>query len=263
MKAVIFLLLMLCLPVQASEISISGPTEADPGEMVRLRLDGLPDVDLAGVVADEVEWFDSLTLAFSPPVESTTVIDEELTMTVRPFRWRYRVEFVPDRLGAYLIVVSWRLDDADQLLVHRVEVGGSRPDPPEPDPDPDDPIPPPTDGLHVIVVDDENVRGELPQSQINIFTSTRVAEWLRHNTAEAPDGGPAFRFSSSDSLVEGEEARELELPVFVEGWDAIMDAVRSGRISLPAWAISDGERGVIEQLPQSVDAAIERLEEFR
>ncbi len=244
----------------AGEITITGPIEADIGQTIQLRIDGLPKVDMTAPFAETVEWFerDDLVLLFSVPSDSNAVLDESLTMTVRPFRWRYQLEFNADRPGAYVLVANWKYENTDQLLLHRIEAGGI-----PPDPDPDDPVPPPTDGLHAVIVDDENIRGHLPQSQLNIFTSIELANWLKENTATADDGGPAFRFSSNDSLVRGEPARELELPVFVGGWDAVMDAVRAGQISLPAWAISNGERGVIEALPQSVDAAIRRLEEFK
>lgn len=125
----------------------------------------------------------------------------------------------------------------------------------------DDPNPPPipTEGLHVLIVDDENVRGNLPQSQVNIFTSKKLSDWLEANCAKAGDDQPAYRFSSNDSFTPGDPARELELPVWVEGWDTLM---KSG-VPLPAWAVSNGKKGVIEPLPQSVEACLKRLEEFK
>jgi hypothetical protein len=38
---------------------------------------------------------------------------------------------------------------------------------------------------------------------------------------------------------------------------------KDGKIKLPAWAISNGTKGVIEPLPLTVDASIKRLEEFK
>ena len=141
----------------ASEITLKGPETADVGETVQVRIDGLPEVDLQGVVADEVEWFDSLTLVFSPPADSAAVMDEELTMTVRPFRWRYRIEFQPDEPGAYLVVAAWRYDGADQLVIHRLEVGGPRPDPPGPTPDPPTPGPD-IQATRVVIVEETEER---------------------------------------------------------------------------------------------------------
>lgn len=128
-------------------------------------------------------------------------------------------------------------------------------------PTPDPPTPPApnswnvTGGLHLIVVDNENERGNLPQAQVNIFTSKPLRDWLDSNTARAADGRPAYRFSSNDSLVVGGEARKQELPVYVEGWDLLL---KSG-VKLPAWIVSNGRRTVVEPLPATVDAAISRL----
>jgi len=147
-----------------------------------------------------------------------------------------------------------------------VEVSGT------PDPTPVDPVDPTPDpsfswevrgGLHVLIMDDENQRGHLPQSQVNMFTSRPFHEWLEANTAKGTDGEPAYRMTSNDSLQPGEEARDLELPVYVDGWDLIDAAVEQGRMKLPTWIVSNGERGVIEPLPVSVEAAIARLEGFK
>jgi len=130
---------------------------------------------------------------------------------------------------------------------------GDTPDPPQP-PSPNNWAV--TGGLHVMIVDDENLRGKLPQSQINIFTSTVLRQWLDSNTPKAKDGRPAYRLSSNDSLVEGGEARKQELPVYVQGWDLLM---KSG-VALPAWIVANGTTTTIEPLPKTVDAAIARLE---
>jgi len=122
-----------------------------------------------------------------------------------------------------------------------------------------DPTPPPqpnawtvTGGLHLIVVDNENERGRLPQSQINIFTSKPLRDWLAVNAA-------GYRFSSNDSLVAGSEARKQELPVYVAGWDLL---IKSG-VALPAWIVANGRRTVIEPLPKTVAEAQARLEALR
>lgn len=128
----------------------------------------------------------------------------------------------------------------------------------------DGPVPPvPVNGLHVLVIDDENVRGNLPQLQVNIFTSKKLIDWLEANCTKAADGQPAYRFSSNDSFPPGDPARDLELPVWVEGWDTLMKAVNDGKVKLPAWAVSNSKHGVIEPLPASVEACLKRLEEFK
>lgn len=156
--------------------------------------------------------------------------------------------------------VAYSVDDAGSykfLGVYASVRGiGDTPDPPPP-PSPNNWAV--TGGLHVLIVDDENLRGKLPQSQINIFTSSVLRQWLDNNTPKAKDGRPAYRLSSNDSLVDGGEARKQELPVYVEGWDLLM---KSG-VALPAWIVANGRRTTIEPLPKTVDAAIARLEALK
>ena len=157
------------------------------------------------------------------------------------------VVFEIDANGGYRLIGSYKSVEI---------IGGNTPDPPTP--------PAPnnwnvTGGLHLIVVDNENERGKLPQSQINIFTSTPLRQWLDSNTPRNKDGRPAYRFSSNDSLAVGGEARKQELPVYVEGWDLLL---KSG-VTLPAWIVSNGRRTVVEPLPKTVEAAISRLEALK
>lgn len=118
------------------------------------------------------------------------------------------------------------------------------------------PTPPPspthwavTGGLHMIIVDNENERGRLPQSQINIFTSTPLREWLNANIV-------TYRYSSNDLSA---EARKLEQPKFVQGWDLLMKS----NTPLPAWIISNGQQTAIGPLPKTVNDIITQLERFK
>lgn len=250
-----------------ADFAVDGPATAAVGETVMLTLTGLPSVDLDEPIGDQIEWVDLLRFSTSCPSGTKVELEKSILLTVEPWRWNLRVTFTVPSPGTYVVACDWNQPPYG-LALHRIDVGGivpPAPDPPgpKPKPEPDDPVPPPTSGLHVIVVDDENERGLLPQSQINIFTSTKLVEWLDENCATASDGEPAYRFSSDDSLIEGEDARKLELPVWVAGWDSVMKAVKDGKIKLPAWAVSNGTKGVIEPLPMTVDAAIKRLEEFK
>jgi len=161
--------------------------------------------------------------------------------------------------------VAFEIDTAGgyKFLGVYASVIGDTPNPPNP---PDPPQPPPandwssaTGGLHVLIVDDENLRGKLPQAQINIFTSTVLRQWLDKTCPKAKDGRPAYRLSSNDSLAEGGEARKQELPAYVQGWDLLM---KSG-VALPAWIVANGKKTTIEPLPKTVDAAIARLEALK
>ena len=250
-----------------ADLAIVGPATGEIGKPVTLSITGLPPVDLKKTVGEQIEWVKLLRFDGSAPDEARpATLEKELALGVNPLGWTLRVTVTAPTAGVYVVVCDWN-EPPYGLALHRLTVGGDMPpvpdDPiPPPPPPPDDPVPPPTAGLHVIVVDDENVRGLLPQSQINIFTSKKVVEYLDANCATASDGEPAYRFSSNDSLEPGGEARELELPVWVSGWDAIMKAIAEGKVKLPAWAISNGAKGVIEPLPLTVDAALSRLKEF-
>jgi hypothetical protein len=113
-----------------------------------------------------------------------------------------------------------------------------------------------TDKPRVIIVDDENLRGNLPQEQVNIFTSPILRTWMEADGFE-------YRFSSNDSFIEGGEARKLEDPVWVEGWDLLLNEVKEGTVKLPAWIIGDKNNTVIEELPLATSKAMERLEAFK
>jgi len=106
-------------------------------------------------------------------------------------------------------------------------------------------------GLHVLIVDDENVRGNLPQSQVNIFSSRPLRDWLNQNAK--------YRFSSNDSLRPGQPARELEQAAFVNGWDLVAE----GGVELPAILVSNGTKQTLEPLPADADATITLLEGFK
>ncbi len=230
MKAIL-LLLLLAATAAAGDLTITGPTEATPGETVRLQLDGLPTVDMSGIVSEEVEWFDALTVAFSAPSESGAALDEELTMTVRPFRWRYRMAFEIDHPGAYLVVVSWRHEDASQLLLHRIEAGGPRPDPPPPDPPPT----PDIRATRAVIVED----GRTPE-QARIYTDERLQPYrqtdslriLDRNTTD-PSGQPPPDLSHLDGPLprilafDGDSfVGSAELPDSVDGLIELLDSWR-------------------------------------
>jgi len=263
--------------------SLVGPKTGEVGQPITFLVQGLPEILKDKTIEEQTKWFESKSILFvvSKPEGSVVELKEDLSLKVLPtYFWELKLSMVPDKIGTYVVICHWNLEPRG-LAHHRIEIRGppappvpptppptppvppTPPTPPTPTPTPTPtPIPTPTTGLHVIIVDNENVRGTLPQSQVNIFSSKEVADWLKKNTAKTSDGQPAFRFSSNDSLV-GEEARKLELPIFVEGWDTLMKAVSEGKVQLPAWAISNGSRGVIEPLPTSIEATIRRLEEYK
>ena len=58
------------------------------------------------------------------------------------------------------------------------------------------------------------------------------------------------------------QATATEASLKADHAQQVTQAVQAGQVKLPAWAVSNGNRGVIEALPASVDAALARLKEF-
>jgi|GEM_PF-6976313 len=246
-----WLFLFVAANAAAADPSMTGPEDIVPiGKSVWLEVDGVTVPELRG---------GNVSVYPSGYLESSHVrVLQDLRGTI--LVW---VEIAKDNpLRQYDVVVTVARLEGEQPIIHRlawtIKTGEAPNPPPGPDPPPA-PIQWKVSGLHVLVIDDENQRGKLPQSQINIFTSKPLRDWMDAHAAKESDGRPAYRFSHPESLVDGSEGRKLELPVYVEGWDLLME---SGT-KLPAWIVSDGEREVIEPLPESVEAAIEKLEEFK
>lgn len=249
-------------PDTLDSIELEGPGDVSDKQPITVQVLGLPAFDPAKPYQEQTAWLSKIRFRVSAPDATIPEVEQQLILQTKPLAWDLRYKVVPNVPGVYVLLCI-RTEEPYSEAFHRVTVGDYVPPGPKPpEPRPDDPVPPPTVGLHVLIIDDENERGLLPQSQINIFTSRKLVDWLDANCAKAGDGEPAYRFSSNDSLAPGAEARRLELPVWVEGWDAVMNAVRAGRVKLPAWAVTNGNRGVIEPLPLTVDAALARLQEF-
>ena len=145
MKAAIVWLLV-CVPVLADSPLVSGvddaglrlvgPTECEPGEPITIVVHGLPAVDLAAPIGDQVAWVDSMRFVLSAPGD-TPELSKELAMTVAPWGWLLRVTFTPEAPGTYLLVCDWN-EAPYGLAVHRISARG----PPEPE-EPVDPTNPP------------------------------------------------------------------------------------------------------------------------
>lgn len=134
----------------AQGVSIVGPTQAQPGDNVSLRLVGTPSIDLAEPLLPQLDWlvgeFRMYVYVAKPgePLESLTVRGE-LVFGGEGVSMQPLVRFVPIQPGEYRLLVDWNFGQ-DQLVEHLVAVSGDdKPDPqPDPDPDPNpDPQPPP------------------------------------------------------------------------------------------------------------------------
>lgn len=240
-----------------SGITLKGPSQVDSGAVARFQLDGLPALDPQAPIGESLAWAQQVNVKVSAPEDADYELSNEFVLKL-PLAFAWRLELTAQTPGVYVLVVDWN-NSPNDLLTARVQVGEA-PQPPPDEPDEPDPPKPPqvtwkVNGLHVLVMDDENLRGNLPQSQINIFTSKPLKDWLIENSL--------YRFTSNDSLKKGEPARQLETNEFVDGWDLAYSAVASGALSLPVWIVSDGEKQILEPLPLDVETALKKLEAFK
>ena len=122
------------------------------------------------------------------------------------------------------------------------------------DPRPDEPKPPivvvepdpapfKADHLTVLVIEDSGRRRDLPASQVNIFTSSKLRKLITDNGGEC-------RFWSIT------EDGEFDSAVFRE-------AAKVPRESVPWIVIANGKRGFSGPLPPNVDGVIALVEKFK
>lgn len=111
---------------------------------------------------------------------------------------------------------------------------------------PPDVVPVPTTTLHVLIVEEMDSRGELPASQVSIFTSTDLRKWLTESKAQ-------WRIFDRD--VPQEQLADV--------WKAGLKKVSESGLQLPVVLVSNGSKGTIEKLPKSVGELTTLLERFK
>lgn len=109
----------------------------------------------------------------------------------------------------------------------------------------------PSKGLAVVILEESEDRGKLPQSQLNILTSDSVREYLNEHCAKDDKGNPMWR------IVDDDVSMENEPKVLQEGF-AKVKAV-DGR---PAMGISNGHKGWDGLLPDNVDKTLAELKKW-
>lgn len=147
-SAIAILLLCVSSILNAAEsgpenLSLVGVDSAKVGESVRLRLDGLPSVDLTKTMNEQLAWMSDVRIVMDSPkgvTQADYTLDQQLSIKVSPFQWTFSLDFAAKKPGDYVVIVDW--NSAPYGLVHhRISVGGAAPtDPTLP---PDDPNHPP------------------------------------------------------------------------------------------------------------------------
>lgn len=129
-----------------ADMVLSGPDKSHVGSTVRLRLDGLPSVDLAKTMSEQLAWLSQVKIITAAPgglSDKDYSVDQQLSIKVSPFQWAFSLDFNAKKPGDYVLIVDWN-EAPFGLVHHRISVGGAaQPDPTVPPDDPD-PQPPST-----------------------------------------------------------------------------------------------------------------------
>lgn len=166
----------------ADRIGLVGPTTANAGAEVTLRLTGTPPLDLSKPLLDQLGWLmgDGRMFAYvaAPrlPLQPLDVRAEFVFSaagaTMQPL---LRVEC--KAAGEYRVLVDWNTGQ-DQLAEHLITVGGTPGPVPPPVPPPDPTPPPPLAEMTVIVVEETKER---TAEQAWVLLDPTVRQWMATN----------------------------------------------------------------------------------
>ena len=155
---------------QADGIGIIGPTEAEPGDEIVLRLTGTPPLDLTLPLIEQLDWLmgDSRMYCYlAAPGQPLLPLEVrgELVFGFNGATMQPLLRIACGPPGQYRVLVDWN-HGQHQLADHRLTVGGDQPDP-EPDPEPDadpepdpDPTPPPVIEPCVTILEEMDDRAD-------------------------------------------------------------------------------------------------------
>lgn len=169
----------------------------------------------------------------------------------KPYRWAV-IEAVLQ--GSEVVVVNRNGAVADKDPPEEVErvlvsVGEPKPEPPpQPDPPKPDPAPMPGEGFRVLIVRETKDLSTLPPSQVAIFSSTDVRQYLNQKTV-LEGNQRAYRIWDQDTDVSRE----------AQHWQ---DAMKRPRASVPWLLVSNGKDGYEGPLPKTVDEMLTLLKKF-
>lgn len=153
MKALFTVMLLFVATIVAAadkgpeDMVLAGPDSAKIGESIRLRLDGLPNVELSKTMDQQLAWMSKIRVITSAPkglTDKDYTLDQQLSIKISPFQWTFTLDFKATKPGDYVLVIDWN-DPPYGLTFHRITVGGSAvplTDPTKPAPsDPNNPTP--------------------------------------------------------------------------------------------------------------------------
>jgi hypothetical protein len=162
-------------------------------------------------------------------------------------------------------MVYWARDNllqiasAEEVERLQIAVGEPKPDPPKPDPPGPAPQPMPSEGFRVLIVRETKDLSSLPASQVAIFSSTEVRQYLNQKTL-LEGNQRAYRIWDQNTDISRES----------ETWKIAMDGVINGNkthniskaTSLPWILLTNGKEGYEGPLPNDVDKMMELLRKY-
>jgi hypothetical protein len=220
-----------------ADLALVGVDSAKIGESVRLRLDGLPAVDLTKTMNEQLAWLSQVRIITSAPkgvAQGEYTLDQQLSIKVSPFQWTFSLDFSAKKPGDFVLIVDWN-ESPYGLVYHRISVGGTVPtDPTFP---PDDPNHPPNDPNNPQKIDRvtyvwEKDSGPVPRQvsaalqRINAERSGIVASEFEDDTTdgngEVPD---QYKAALAASKTAGVPVLGLQAgPVVVKAWNPSTEA---------------------------------------
>jgi hypothetical protein len=187
--------------------------------------------------------------------------EKKYSFPAQPYRWAI-IKAV--KQGSDVLVINRNGANTDKDPPEEVErlqiaVGEPKPDPPKPDPPGPAPQPMPSEGFRVLIVRETKDLSSLPASQVAIFSSTEVRQYLNQKTL-LEGNQRAYRIWDQNTDISRES----------ETWKIAMDGVINGNkthniskaTSLPWILLTNGKEGYEGPLPNDVDKMMELLRKY-
>lgn len=235
MKRLMLVLLLSCFASPAfAQLKIVGPDTCKSGEVVKLKVTGLPGFKPGVPVEDAFKWAEELRLLTFSPKDAAVEYESDVGYDPVAKSYKMRLEAVPTKAGVYVIVVKL----GEEIAGHRLEVGGEV----NPTPVPPGPTPTPVaKGLRVLYIEEDKDRNTLSVDQKSALPlqNSRLVELLNQKCVK--DGtAPAWRILDDDYTKE-------QLANLPSGFISLYEAgVRDSKGVRP-WLVISTEAGVISR----------------
>lgn len=229
----------------AQEISLSGPTSAEPAQEVVVRLHGTPSLDLSLPLVEQLDWLMGEQRMYAyviRPGEQLTPLElrGELVFSAQGATMQPLIRFTVGESGENRVLVDWNTGQP-QLAEHIIKVEG------ENGPDPIPPVPPTPPGERFVLVVEET-QDRTPQEAATLAALRRYLEtrqaWYR---IVDPSQRPEWLLPYLAHL----DSESIALP-------ALMVSVPPGDDHDGKWLVSSTIPGRSEETIAVVEEALDR-----